>query len=257
MTQAASRFIWYELSTNDKAAASAFYTEVVGWTMQDSQTPGMDYSLWLAGENMVGGMMTIPPEAAAMGMRPTWLGYLNVADVDQSVARITTKGGRLLFGPIDVPNVGRFATVADPQGAAFYVMTPGMEGESTSFAHGKPGHIGWNELLAQDGEAAFAFYSEEFGWQKSDAIDMGPMGVYQLFKSGEVVIGGMMTNTNAPQPFWNFYFNVAEINAAKARVEAAGGKVLHGPMQVPGGQFVLQAMDTEGAVFGLVAPAPV
>ena len=257
MTQKASRFIWYALSTNNSAAAAAFYAEVVGWTMQDSQTPGMDYSLWLAGESMIGGMMPIMPQAAAMGMRPTWLGYLSVANVDESIARITAKGGLLLFGPIDVPNVGRFATVADPQGAAFSVMTPGMEGESTCFAHGKLGHIGWNELYAKDWEAAFAFYAEEFGWQKSDAIDMGPMGVYQLFNAGEAPIGGMMTNTTPPRPFWNFYFNVADINAAKARVEAAGGKVLLGPMQVPGGQFVLQAMDPEGAVFGLVAPAPV
>jgi uncharacterized protein len=257
MTTTASRFIWYELSTNNKEAAAAFYSEVVGWTVQHSDQPGMDYSMWQAAGSTIGGMMPIMPQAAEMGMRPTWLAYISVADVDQSIASITGKGGRLLFGPIDMPGVGRFATVTDPQGAAFYVMTPAMPGESTCFAHGTPGHIGWNELYARDRETAFAFYAQECGWEKSDAIDMGAMGIYQLFKTGDVVLGGMMTNTNPPQPMWCFYFNVPDINAAKARVEAGGGTVLNGPMQVPGGQFVLQALDPEGAAFGLVAPAPV
>jgi uncharacterized protein len=256
MSEGPSRFIWYELSTNDTAAAAVFYSSVIGWTSQDSQTPGMDYSLWLAGETMIGGMMKIAPDAAAMGMRPVWLGYISVADTDKSVASIQGEGGKLLFGPIDVPNVGRFATVADPQGAAFYIMTPAMAGESTANQNATPGHVGWNELHAKDHEAAFAFYNREFGWTKGDAIDMGPMGVYQLFNAGETTIGGMMTSPQAPHPFWTFYFNVPDIHAAKDRLEAAGGKVVNGPMPVPGGQMILNATDPEGAFFSLVAPPP-
>lgn len=249
-------FIWYELLTTDVEAASRFYGAVVGWAATDSGMPGVDYRLWSIGGANVGGLMTMPERAASNGMRPIWLGYVAVADVDASVAGVTAAGGAVHMPPTDIPGVGRMATVADPQGALFYVMAPtgmaptGAE-PSPVFAPGKPGHGGWHELHTTDWEAALAFYGAQFGWAKSDVMDMGLMGKYLLFNTGSDAVGGMMNGPD-PRPGWLYYFNVEDIDAAKLRVEQAGGAVLNGPHQVPGGSWIIQARDPQDALFALV-----
>ncbi len=256
MPSTSSSFIWYELMTNDVDAAVRFYGTVVGWSVQDSGQPGMDYRLWAAGAEHVGGLMEIPADAAANGMRPGWFGYVNVVDVDDSVARITAAGGTTYMPPTDIPFIGRMAMVADPQGAAIYVMAPSSDchGPSSSFAPGQPGHGGWHELHTTDWQAALTFYGTQFGWAKSSAMDMGPLGTYLLFNAGDEAIGGMMNSPDFPRPMWLYYFNVDDIQAARARVNAAGGVVLLEPHEVPGGQWILQARDPQGAMFALVGP---
>jgi uncharacterized protein len=99
----------------------------------------------------------------------------------------------------------------------------------------KPGYIGWHELLAADGEKAWAFYSELFGWQKVEA-DNDTTEPYLMFSAGGQTSGGMYTKSLvAPEPFWLYYFNVGDIIAATERVKAANGQILRGPMDVPGG----------------------
>ena len=116
----------------------------------------------------------------------------------------------------------------------------------------KRGHVSWHELLADDWEKAWAFYSEIFGWQKAETDD-GPMGTYQLFFAGGETIGGMFTKPpTVPVPFWLYYFNVGDINAAVKRVEAGSGQILRGPSEVPGGNLVVHCMDPQGAIFALV-----
>ena len=258
MSDTPSGFIWYELMTTDLDAAARFYGAVVGWSVQDSGQPGMDYRLVAAGDAHVGGMMAIPADAAVTGMRPGWFGYVNVADVDASVARITQAGGASYLPPTDIPSVGRIAMVADPQGAAIYVMAPSSDchGPSPSFAPSKSGHGGWHELHTTDWEAALAFYGAQFGWAKSSAMDMGPLGTYLLFAAGEggEPIGGMMNSPDFPRPMWLYYFNVDDIHAARARVEAAGGTVFLEPHEVPGNNWILQGSDPQGAMFALVCP---
>jgi hypothetical protein len=149
--------------------------------------------------------------------------------------------------------------MADPQGASFMIFrgTPGDEPPAT--VPGTPGHVGWRELHAGDGVAAFDFYASQFGWERREAMDMGPMGVYQLFgvagSAKDASMGGMMTKTpETPRPHWLYYFNVDAIDAAIARIDAAGGKVVNGPMEVPGGSWIVNAVDPQGALFALVAP---
>ena len=254
MSQQPSQFVWYELLTSDPDAAASFYGAVVGWTVQPSGMPGMDYRMLQMGQTMVGGLMAIPAEAAAGGMRPAWLAYVTVPDVDEALEAITATGGGVRVPPTDIPGVGRFAMITDPQGAAIYIMTPMAEGASEAFAPGRPGHGGWNELSTTDWEAAWSFYSEHFGWTKDRAMDMGPMGTYQLFNTGGEAVGAMMNNARVPHPFWLYYFCVEDINAAKARVLEAGGAVHNGPMEVPGPLWIIQAQDPQGAMFALVAP---
>ncbi|MDP9065360.1 MAG: VOC family protein [Pseudomonadota bacterium] len=254
MTHPPSSFIWYELMTTDVDAASRFYGGVVGWTVQRASTPGMDYRMWMMGDTAVGGLLAISADASASGMRPTWMGYANVADVDVTLVDIQAAGGAVHMPATDIPDVGRIAMITDPQGAALYVMAPKGTGTSRAFSPAEQGHCGWHELHTQGWEAAFEFYSKHLGWRKSDALDMGPMGMYLLFNAGGEAIGGMMNNPNLGRPQWLFYFNVDDIQSAKNRVETAGGAVLQGPHQVPGGGWIIQGRDPQGAMFALFNP---
>lgn len=252
MSRNPSHFIWYELITSDMDAAAEFYGAVVGWSAQASGQSGQDYRMWTIGGETIGGLMAIPPAARADGMPPVWLGYVDVPDVDQSVGEIQSAGGSVQMPAWDVPGVGRMAMVADPQGAAFYVMTPIGEGPSPSFAPGRPGHGGWNELHTTDWTTALEFYGGRLGWGASEAVDMGPMGTYQLFNAGGDAIGGMMNSAGFGRPMWLYYFNVDDIDAAVSRVQGAGGAVVNGPHQVPTGDWMIQARDPQGAMFALL-----
>jgi predicted enzyme related to lactoylglutathione lyase len=250
-----STFIWYELLTSDPDAAGAFFGAVLGWTVTNSQQPGMDYRIFNVGDVPVGGLMALPPGAGESGMQPGWLGYINVADVDASVASIRAAGGAEHMPAMDVPNVGRMAMVADPQGAIFYVMTPISQEPSTAFAARTPGHGGWNELHTTDWRAALSFYAAQFGWATESEMDMGPMGTYLLFNAGSSpAIGGMLNSSEAPRPHWLYYFNVAEIESAAKRVSDSSGTVLMQPHQVPTGEWIVLARDPQGAMFALVGP---
>jgi len=249
-----SDFIWYELMTHDVEGAQKFYGDVIGYSIIPSVNPDFDYRMWALRDIVLGGLMKIPDTTAAAGMRPAWLGYIAVADADDAADAVTAAGGTILMRPTTIPNIGRLALVTDPQGAAFYVMVPKHGGAFTSLGQ-KPGQCGWNELHTTDSAAALDFYVQHFGWVNSSNMDMGAMGTYHMFNTGQGdAVGGMMTNSQVPHPHWLFYLNVDDINAAKARVEAAGGKVYFGPQEVPGGQWVITAGDPQGATFGLVAP---
>jgi uncharacterized protein len=254
MADAMGQFVWYELMTTDADAAEEFYRSVIGWGVQDASRPEFRYTIFTAGEIPVGGLMDLPDAAREMGAGPGWMGYIAVDDVDARAAMVAEAGGKIHRSPDDIPEVGRFAVVADPQGAAFVLFKSLMDQPVPSAPLGTPGHGGWRELHAADWEPAFAFYSGLLGWTKAEAMDMGPMGVYQLFARGAEPIGGMMTKQDAvPHPFWLFYFNVEGTTEAAGRVEAAGGRVLNGPMEVPGGMWILHCIDPQGAMFALVA----
>lgn len=248
-------FVWYELMTEDTAAATAFYRAVAGWGAVDSPLVGSIYTIFTAGDVGVAGVMAIEDEARAMGARPAWIGYIGVENVDTAAAGLAGAGGAVLRPAADIPGVGRFAVVTDPGGAVFCLFTAQTQMPGQPAAGDKPGHIGWRELRAADQAAAFSFYAGRFGWTKAQAIDMGPMGVYQMFAVDGTTMGGMMTKpAEIPMPHWLFYINVDAIDAAAARIAAAGGQVIHGPEQVPGGSWILNGLDPQGALFALVAP---
>ncbi len=251
MTTKQGSFVWYELITGDPAAAEDFYTKVVGWTMADAGMPGMHYTLAKVGERPVAGLMGFPPDVP--DPKPAWLGYIAVDDVDGMAKRVQEAGGALYRAPDDIPGVGRFAVVADPQGAVFMLF----RGEGTpppELAPETPGRPAWHELHTRDWGKAFAFYEGLFGWKKAEAMDMGPMGTYQIFATDELSVGGMFNNPEAPTPFWLYYFVVDDIDAALERVTAAGGRLVNGPMEVPGAMWIINAIDPQGAMFALVGP---
>jgi uncharacterized protein len=242
-------FVWYELCTADPAAAADFYASVVGWTVKPSGLPGIDYRLACLGDRPVAGIMTLPPEQ--MPPRPVWFGYIAVDDVDAKANEIEAAGGSIHKAPENIPTIGRFAVVSDPQGAVFMLF----KGEGTPpppLAMMQTGSIGWHELHTSDWENGWPFYERIFGWTKDTAHDMGPMGTYQLFKASGPAIGGMMTDGQSPHPCWLYYFVVDNIDAGLDRVTANGGTVLFGPQEVPGGAWIVNAQDPQGGIFALV-----
>src|SRR5208337_2333441 len=237
------QFFWYDLMSTDTAAAGKFYGAVVGWSTQDSGTPGPEYTLFTVAGRRVAGLMPIPDDAREAGVRPSWMGYVGVDDLVRAVARLEQAGGKLHRGPTEVTAVIRFAVVSDPQGAGFLIAQPLVKAPPEP-PLGTPGTVGWRELYADDWKSAFAFYESMFGWTKTEAMDMGPMGTYQMFATGGATVGGMMNKTPQLQsPCWGYYINVAGIDAAAGRVVAGGGAVVNGPQQVPGGQWIIQCVD--------------
>ena len=256
MTNMAGDFVWYELLTSDADAAQNYYGSILEWSFADSGQVGMDYRIIEAPEHAIGGVLKITSEMAAHGTRPSWLGYIIVDDVDARIAAIAAAGGQVLMPAMNIPDVGRIAMLCDPQGAPFYIMKNAGEGESYAFAKDQPriGHCAWNELVTNDQTAAWEFYGTQFGWVKSDAMDMGPMGTYD-FIGHDGTLGAIMKGTpEMGPPHWNQYFRVADIDVAQSAVEADGGTITNGPMEIPGGEFALNAMDPQGAAFGLVGP---
>jgi predicted enzyme related to lactoylglutathione lyase len=251
------RFVWYELLTTDPKAAMAFYTDVVGWKTQLYAEEG-GYTMWLSAQGPLGGVTALPEAAKKMGMPSHWTAHVYVSDVDASVAKVRSLDGRVVMPPTDIPTIGRFAVISDPQGAMINVFKPlpPENGESMK-PHDvtKPGEFCWAELMTTDHEAAFRFFSALFGWEKLSELDMGPGGKYLIFGLGEKRLGGMFSkgkDVPAGQPnAFLYYQQVADIDAATARATAKGARILNGPMEVPGGARIAQMMDPQGVAFAL------
>lgn len=251
MGSSQGRFLWHELATSDVAGAIAFYKDVVGWSTEEFAGAGMPYTRWIAGGTGVGGVMPLPEAAAANGAPPHWMAYVYADDVDALTARAVSLGAKTCAPPMDIPNVGRFSIVSDPQGAVIALMKPNGP-DVAQPAEVPAGHFCWNELMTSDREAAVRFYCELFGWQKTAAIE-SPMGTYQMYGREGRTLGGMMTlpkEIPAP-PHWLHYVRVADLDAAVVRVKKGGGQVLHGPMPVPDGTRIAQCRDPQGAAFAL------
>lgn len=255
MTNKHGDFIWYELMTTDADAAATFYEAILPWTVGNQP----DYREIVATEGHVGGMLPLTKDMTDHGARPQWVGYINVDDVDKMVESVEHGGGKDYMPARDMPGIGRFAMVADPQGAAFYVMKPippanDPEATSNAFAAERPmdGHCAWNELATSDPAGALHFYGVRFGWVKDGEMEMGPAGAYHFLRHGPMIGGVMAKVAEMPVSAWTHYFRVADIDAAAAGVKANGGTIIMGPVPVAGSDFALTAIDPQGAHFALV-----
>lgn len=247
------RPLWYELMTSDTKAAEKFYGTVIGWTSAPFEASPQPYTIFNRQDGSgVAGLMKTPD---GMKAPPFWAMYVGVPRIEDAVAPIERLGGSTCSPVIDVPTVGRMQMVKDPQGAAFYIYQPEPR---DSKPEGAPevGEASWHELMTTDADAAMKFYQDVFGWQPSEAMDMGDMGKYQMFNRPHGMIGGMMNKppqmANVP-PNWQIYFLVPDITSAVERIKANGGQILNGPMEVPGGDMIVNAMDPQGAAFSLHA----
>ena len=244
-------FAWYDLVTTDVEAAKSFYPKVMGWGAQDVSLPGGAYTLFTAANTVMSGLLELPEGARKMGENPGWLGYVGVTDVDGTADQINRLGGAVHVPPTDVPNISRFSIFTDPQTARLALLKWLRRDLEQPPPLDALGRVGWHELLAADWEQALAFYGGLFGWQKAGA-EVGEMGTYQLFSIAGQTIGGMLNKPAIiPSPFWLYYFNIGDLDAAAEHVKSGGGQVFAGPFEVPGGTWIVQCTDPQGAMFGL------
>ena len=253
--------IWYELMTPDAQASKRFYDAVVGWQIGEPVEEFQGYRMIGRSDGgFAGGVLPLTDEMRQHGARPTWLGYIGVDDTDAAVASIEQAGGKVLLPALDLPNVGRIAMVSDPQGAPFYVMKPippanDPNGQSDVFSVDQPQRVRWNELATTDPDGAIAFYRDQFGWSQEGEMDMGEMGKYRFIQSHGTNIGAVMPKPpQLPVTKWTYYIGVDDINRAADAVKSGGGQVVNGPMEIPGGEYAANAIDPQGASFGLVGP---
>ena len=269
MTNQHGDFIWYELLTTDADGARDFYGKVIGWDIETGPSGDIDYRMISTANGPVAGLMPLTPDMIAGGAHPAWLGYVGVEDVDAMVQSYRDGSGKVHAGPRDIPGVGRFALLSDPQGAMLYVMRPTPPADNPdaarlSFSYDTPriGHCAWNELMTSDPGAALHFHAQRFGWVKDGGMDMGPLGEYSFLRhtghgapgEGKGMIGAVMPMmpSGAPGPVWTYYFRVPDIDGAVAAIDANGGAVLRPPTEIPGGDFSMIARDPQGASFALV-----
>lgn len=258
MANIPGNFIWYELLTPDQPASESFYAGLLGWQYEDMDAGAPGYRVLKAGETYVGGLFKLTDEHLAEGAHPFWAGYVEVADLDAAAAKIEPAGGKILMPKTEIPGVGSFVFLQDPQGAMLYLMQSNPNDSSKAFSTHEPvqGACAWNELMTSDQAASKAFYAEVCGWHHAETMDMGPMGDYHMYKCSEqsdFLLAGMMAKPDeVPVSSWTYYFRVPDIDNAAAYVTANQGTMMMDPMEIPGGEYAFSAVDPQGAVFSVV-----
>lgn len=248
------RFVWHELHTSDRAKAQKFYAALLPWQNEDvSMGPGEQYGLVkMNGKDFAG----ITKSKAPANVPPHWIAYLHVEDVDASTKKAKELGGSVKMEPMEIPNVGRFSVVADPQGAVFAL-----------YKHAKPyeaepetppvGAFCWDELMTSDPVAAVKFYSGLFGYTVEEH-DMGPMGTYRILKRGDRQTAGVMKTPPGapPQPHWLSYLAVKSVDDTTRNAKELGANVVMQPMDIPNvGRFSV-VLDPTGAAIAFFTGSP-
>jgi uncharacterized protein len=258
MTNPQGTPIWYELLTDDPARIAPFYQAVMNWSVADHADPGaagMDYRMIeRGGGGFAGGVLTLNEQMKAGGARPGWLIYFGVDDVDASVAKAESLGASVHMPAMTMEGVGRMAMLADPQGAPFYLMRGAMEGDSGAYSGMTAGGCAWNELSTSDPPAAVEFYRNLLGYMTDNFMPMGDAGKYTFLELGDGAIGAIgPCMSREDRSAWMPYFRTAgTIGAAKLTIGLNGGIVTMGPMEVPGGDWIVVAVDPGGAAVGFV-----
>jgi predicted enzyme related to lactoylglutathione lyase len=231
------RFCWFNLAAADTAAAIRFYARIFGWKTREKG----GVTMWESPAGTVGSIGPLP-EALSSG---AWLPYVAVPDVQASVARAEQLGASVTLPATSTGMGGFFAHLQDPQGAAFGLYAPA----DVAYTPPAAGQFSWVELMTSDAPAAATFYFELLGWKETSSLDMGATGKYQMFGIDGIPYGGIYNPGQMPMgPQWVSYVRVPDVAAATAAAKAAGGRVINGPIEVPGGDWIVQLLDPQGAL---------
>jgi predicted enzyme related to lactoylglutathione lyase len=238
------QIIWHDLMTTDVDRATAFYTALLGWELEPWEMEGQTYQMIKANDQQHGGFVSLDP---SHGHPSHWTGYVAVEDIDATVAAARGAGATIAVEPTPIPEVGRFAVLADPQGAVISLLQPAYDSPAPT------GAFAWDELLAVDPDGAKAFYERALGWT-SAGMDMGEHGSYTLFKraGGEDAAGMLQKPAETGGPAaWLPYLQSGDVDADFARAKELGATAFVEPAEIPGiGRFAVLA-DPTGATFGL------
>jgi uncharacterized protein len=254
------QFCWYDLITTDPAAAKRYYPALFNWKIQSFPfaNPEQPYDMWTVGGKTLGGVGKLTEQQRANGIPSHWLPSVHVNNLDETASKATQMGGRVVMAPVDIPQTGRYAVLADPQGAMIAIFQsngpfPGFDGTA------EMGRPSWHELMTTDYRRAMEFYGALFGWEVIKEMDMGPLGTYLEYGMKGRMFGGMYNRTpemGGMHPFWLPYFHVKDVEASTAAAKHAGGFVQTGPMEVPGGSWIVVMGDPQGAAFAMHSPKP-
>jgi predicted enzyme related to lactoylglutathione lyase len=243
------RFVWHDLMTTQPEKAREFYTKLFGWAAIDGETPDGHYTMWQLGERKLGGMVTMKAEE---GVPPHWMPYVSVPKLEEVLEKAKRLGAKQVTPVLEVPQVGRWAVIADPQGgyiSPFEVASgrpmPPPPGEHEM----EPvGLFCWEELNSTDPAASVRFYSELFGWLV-ETTEMESFGAYHLLYAGQEQVGGVGPVQGPPMTYWLSYVHVDDVDATAKQVTELGGQVHYGPADIPGiGRFAVIADPTGGAL---------
>ncbi len=243
------RVVWRELMTTDVKRAQAFYSEQFGWKFEAfNMGPGMDYDMVKLGDKTFGGLWQIQPGTPGPS---TWMSYVSVADVDTTARLAVENGGKVVHGPGDIPNVGRFVVLADFAGAMICAFKSSM-GDPTPAMPGA-GEFCWETLSTTDLARAEAFYGKVFGWKTIKGGD-GGIPVFSVDETPRGMVADLQKAQNFP-PNWMTYVVVDKIEPATERASKLGGKVLVPLIEIPQVGRIALIADPTGAPLGLYQPA--
>lgn len=233
-----TRIGWHELVAPDVERAEVFYSELFRWTLRVWRPGTHDYAMIHSGGANHGGFLR-------QDVEPHWLVYVEVPDADEAAAQAEKLGGRLVAGPVELPRVGRYAVVADPEGAEIVAIAVEEPGPAPA------GVFVWDELLAADPSAAAEFYGHVFGWTVEELA-----GGYARFRSGGSPVGGLARKpAGARDTAWLSYLQVGRLETAVERAERLGALTTLPPTDLAGVGRAAVLIDPVGAPFGLLQAA--
>jgi predicted enzyme related to lactoylglutathione lyase len=243
-------FIWHDLMTTDLATSKHFYTKLFDWKAVTHEG-GMPYTeISTAAGRPQGGMMAEDP---SKGIPSHWMGYVLVENVDKTTARAVELGGKTLMAPMDIPQVGRFAVLQDPQGATFapFTYAPGHAEKAEEDGPPTHGRFCWDELSTSDPQKAAKFYGALFGWDVQGMDMGGGMTYWMATKDGAQVAGIMKTPKDAPHPPMWLAYVAADVDAKAKLSQELGARVYVPPTDIPNvGRFAVLG-DPTGATIAL------
>jgi len=232
---------WVDVSSSDFEKSKRFYSEMFGWEIQQGSEEFGGYSMAVLNGSNVAGVTPATPEAPSV-----WSTYVDVASVDDTLAKATAAGATTIAGAMDVGESGRLAVFADPEGAVIGLWQA-KEHKGAGLVN-EPGTWAWSELMCDDPESEKAFYAATFGW---GAVTQGEgPGAYTEWQVKDRSVGGMMKKPMEMPSFWGVYIAVADVHAAAKKLEQLGGTVLQPPTEIEPGVFAV-ASDPVGATFNL------
>ncbi|MCU0308814.1 MAG: VOC family protein [Thermoleophilia bacterium] len=241
---------WVDLFTSDPDRARAFYGELFGWTYEESGPEYGGYVMASSDGDAVGGLMR---NDGSQGAPDSWSVHLATADAAATLAAAAAHGGSVMFGPMDVPRLGRSGMLTDVGGAVVGCWQPdpftGVQ------ALNRPGAPGWFELRTRDYEGSVGFYRDVFGWDAHVLMDSEEMR-YTTLGQGDAMRAGIFDATawlpEGTPAHWAVYFAVEDADGTVARAEALGGAVVSPAMDTPYGRLA-GLTDPTGAHFSIAA----
>jgi len=245
-------FCWIELSTTDGNGAKSFYCELFGWKANDKPVgPELVYTILQKNGSDVGALFQQTAEMKSQGLPVHWEHFISVENVDETTSKVAELGGTVLMESFDIMDAGRMAVIQDPVGATFSLWQPNNHFGAALV--NEPGAVCWNELATRNVDTERDFYTSLFGWTTQEQSVEG--GNYTTFMYGNRHVCGMLQMTedwgDIP-PHWMVYFAVDDCEARAAQIKELGGKIVHGPADIPGvGRFAV-AVDPQGAQFTII-----